>query len=110
MALYVGEKGKNLVVNAGYSMASNTNLELVLTRPNQTVLTVNKAGGVTAPSSSLVVEIDGVSQTLNANEYWLYPTLATDLDAAGTWSVHGKYYDATKEFCGASSTFTVLPC
>ena len=110
MALYVGEKGKNLIVNAGYNMSSNTNLELILTLPNQTTLTVNKAGGVTAPAAPLVVTIDGVSTTLNANEYWLYPTATTDLSVAGTWSVHGKYYDATKEFCGASSTFTVLPC
>ena len=109
MALHVSEVGKSIVVNAGYDLSANTSLSLVFTKPDQTTLTVTS--GVTAPASTLVVTIDGVSTTLNANEYWLYATASGDLDQAGTWSVHGKYVDASpKDFCGESSTFTVLPC
>jgi len=111
MALHVGEIGKSIVVNAAYDMSANTDLKLIFTKPDQTTLTVDKAGGVSAPSSTLVVTIDGVSVTLAANEYWLYATSSGDLDQAGTWSVVGQYIDATpKLFCGESSTFTVLPC
>lgn len=111
MSLKVGEVGKTIVVNAGFDMSANTDLELIFTKPDQTTLTVNKAGGVTISASTLVVTIDGVQQTLNANEYWLYNTKSGDLDQAGTWVVRGRYIDATpKEFCGNSSSFQVAPC
>ena len=111
MSLKVGEVGKSIVVNSAYDMNANSDLKLIFTKPDQTTLTVDKAGGVSAPATSLVVTIDGVSQTLTANQYWLYATQAGDLDQAGTWSVVGQYIDGTpKLFCGDSSTFQVLPC
>jgi len=109
--LKVGEIGKLIAVNANYDLSANTDLKLQFTKPDQTTLTVDKAGGVSAPASNLVIDVDGVSETFLANEYFLYATKTGDIDQAGTWTVNGIYIDATpKEFCGDADTFNVSPC
>ena len=109
MAIKVGEIGKTINVNAAFDMSGNTDLELVFTKPDLSILTVNKAGGVTAPAVPFTDPITGV--TFAANEYWSYNTKSGDIDQDGNWKIHGEYIDATpKEFCGDTALFTVLPC
>lgn len=103
MGIKVGEIGKTIRINAAFDMSGNTNLKLVFTKPDLTTLTVEKAGGVSAPAVA--------ASGFNANEYWEYDTASGDIDQAGTWKVHGVYIDGSpKEFCGDTATFTVLAC
>lgn len=111
----VGDKGRNILINASFDLSANTDLEIKFTRPDQTILLVDKAGGVTAPAVNVdvIVDIDGEEtiQTFLANEYFLYPWVTGDLDQSGTWVGNGIYIEgATKEFCGDAITFVVLPC
>lgn len=111
MSLKVGEIGKLIVINAGFDLSSNSELRVVLTKPDLTEVTKLKADGVTAPAVPINVTIDGVAVTFDANEYWQYPTESGVIDASGSWKVHGEYVDVTpKDLCGDSTTFTVLPC
>lgn len=107
-----GEIGKLLVVNAGFNLSGNTELRIVLTKPDGTVITKLKADGVTAPDTPITVEVNRFSTTFAANEYFQYPTEANVMVPAGTtWKIHGEYVDATpKDFCGDSTVFTVEPC
>lgn len=109
MSLKVGEIGKTINVNADFDLSGNTDLKLVFTKPDLTTLTVDKAGGVTAPATPYTDPDTG--EVFAANEYWSYNTSSGDIDQAGSWKVNGRYIDATpKDFCGDVATFTVLPC
>ena len=109
--LKVGEIGKILQVGSSFDLSANTDLKLEFTKPDQTTLIVDKAGGVSAPITGTTVDVNGVATTFDANEYWQYATSSGDLDQPGTWVLNGVYIDATpKEFCGDSFTFLVLPC
>ncbi len=113
MSIKVNEIGKIININAAFDLSGNTDLQIIFTKPDgTTTLTVNKAGGVTAPAVPYTyTDADGNSVTFNANEYWSYPTSSGDIDVEGTWTLHGKYIDATpKDYCGDSASFTVLPC
>lgn len=113
MSVKEDEIGKLLVVNANFDLSGNTELRIVLVKPDGvTTVTKLKADGVSAPAVPITVEVDGVEQTFAANEYWQYPTESGVMNPAGAgWTIHGEYVDATpKDFCGDSSTFTVLPC
>lgn len=112
MTIRENEVGKLLVVNAGFDLSGNTELRVVLETPDETVITKLTADGVTAPAVPWTGLVDGVETTFLANEYWQYPTEAGVMtpDGAG-WKIHGEYVDGTpKDFCGDTSTFTVLPC
>ncbi len=105
MSLKTNEIGKIIQLNAAFDMSANTDLELIFTKPDNTTLTVNKAGGVSAPG--VVSNPTGFA----ANQYWQYATQMGDIDQAGTWTVNGIYVDATpKRFCGDAATFTVEEC
>ena len=108
----VGTYGVQLIaIDAQFDLSNNTDLEIEFTKPDQTTLTVNKSGGVSAPSSNLTIDVDGVSTEFLANEYWLYSWVSGDLDQAGTWSASGIYIEgANKRACGNSVTFQVLNC
>ena len=109
MGIKTGEVGKIINVNASYDLSGNTDLKLNFTAPSTTVLTVNKAGGVSAPAVDFTDPDTG--EVFNANEYWSYATAATDFTESGLWAVHGEYIDATpKLFCGDPDSFTILPC
>ena len=108
MGIKVGEVGKIININADFDLSGNTDLILSFTGPT-TTLSVNKAGGVSAPAVPFTDPDTG--EVFNANEYWSYATAATDFTESGLWAVHGEYIDATpKEFCGDPDSFTVLPC
>lgn len=107
----VGDKGRDIAINAKFNMSANTDLEMLFTKPDQTTLTVTKSGGVAAPSSNLTIAVDDVDQTFLANEYFLYAWKTGDLDQAGTWVGRGIYIEGTtKEFCGDQVKFEVLTC
>ena len=112
MSVKENEIGKLLIINADFDLSDNTELRVVLTKPDGTEITKLKADGVTAPSTPVTVDVDGVSTTFAANEYWQYPTEAGVMTPAGTtWKIHGEYVDGTpKDYCGDTSIFTVLPC
>jgi len=112
MSVKEGEIGKLLVVNANFDLSGNTELRIILTKPDGTEIEKLKADGVTAPSVPITVDVDGTETTFLANEYWQYPTEAGVMTPSGTtWKIHGEYVDATpKDFCGDETTFTVLPC
>jgi len=84
---------------------------VVLKRPDGTTVTKLKADGVTAPATPVTVDVEGISTTFNANEYFQYPTESGVMTPSGTtWQIHGEYVDGTpKDFSGDVSTFTVFP-
>lgn len=114
--LKVGEKGKTVQMGSGaFDLSLNTDLQIQFTKPDQTQLLVDSAGGVTAPAVQVTVDvlIDGVPTptTFEANEYFEYAFVSGDLDQSGTWVANGIYIEgALIEFCGDPFTFTVLPC
>ena len=112
MAVKEGEIGKLLIVGASFDLSGNTDLRVVLTKPDSTVVTKTSADGVTAPAVPVTVEIDGIETTFAANEYWQYPTEAGVMTPAGTgWQIRGEYVDATpKDLCGNTSVFEVEEC
>jgi hypothetical protein len=110
MAINVGEIGKIININASFDLSSNTDLQMVFTKPDgTTTVTKTSADGVTAPGVNFTDPDTGV--TFNANEYWSYPIESGLIDTAGTWAVYGVYIDATpKNFCGDGSSFVVTTC
>jgi len=109
MGIKTAEVGKIINVNASYDMSANSDLILKFTAPSGATLSVNKAGGVSAPAVDFTDPVTG--DVFNANEYWSYTTTATDFTESGSWAVAGRYIDATpKDFCGDVASFTVLPC
>lgn len=112
MSIKENEVGKLLVINANFDLSGNTELRVVLEKPDGTKITKLTADGVSAPAVPITVDVDGVETTFNANEYFQYPTEAGVMTPSGTnWKIHGEYVDATpKDFCGDTSLFTVLPC
>jgi hypothetical protein len=110
MPLKVNDVGKLIIINAGFDLSGNTELRMVLTKHDGTVVTKLKAHGVTAPAVPITVRIDGTDVTFNANEYWQYPTEDGLVDQAGTWKRRGEYVDGTpKDFGGDTTSFIVLP-
>ncbi len=105
------EVGKLIVINADFDLSGNTELRVVFEKPDGTIVTKLTADGVTAPAVPVTVDVNGVSATFNANEYFQYPTEVGVMTPSGSnWKVHGEYVDATpKDFAGDQSTFTVLP-
>ena len=108
--LKVGEFGKILQMGTSFDMSSNTALNIIFTKPDQTQLTVTNPG-VTAPAVQVTVDVNGVPTTFEANEYFQYAFVTGDLDQAGTWIANGVYIEgSTKRFCGDPFVFTVLTC
>ena len=108
MGIKVGEVGKIININADFDLSGNTDLILSFTGPT-TTLSVDKAGGVSAPAVPFTDP--ETNEVFNANEYWSYATKSTDFTEAGVWAVTGRYVDATpKDFCGDPASFTILVC
>lgn len=106
MSLKVGEYGKTIRVDSDFDLTANTELTLVFTKPDGTILTKVKADGVSAPGVD-VTSPDG--ELFAANEYFEYDFASGDLDQAGRWFVRGEYDDATpKNFIGDTVEFTVM--
>ena len=110
MALHTDDIGKLIIVDAEFDMEDNTELRLVFTKPDGTLVEKVKADGVNAPSVDFSQTICGVLVEIPAYTYFQYPTESGFLDQEGLWSVHGEYVDSTpKDFAGTTATFTVLP-
>ena len=111
MTVKENEIGKLIVINADFDLSGNTELRMVFKKPDGTIVTKLSADGVVAPATPITVDVDGVSTTFEANEYFQYPTESGVLTPSGTlWQVHGEYVDATpKDFSGDVSNFTVFP-
>jgi hypothetical protein len=83
---------------------------MVFKKPDLTVIEKLSADGVTAPATSLTIDVDGVETTFLANEYWQYASESGLLNVTGLWTVHGEYVDGTpKDLSGDVSPFNVLP-
>ena len=109
MTVRENEVGKLLIVNTGFDLSGNTELRIVLEKPDASIITKLSADGVTAPGVPITVDVDGVSTTFAANEYIQYPSEAAVLTPVGTWKIHGEYVDATpKDLSGGVSTFQVV--
>lgn len=106
-----GDIGRIIAVNANYNLSGNTELRMVFKKPSGAIVEKLKAHGVSAPATPLTIDVDGVSNTFEANKYFQYSTESGLLDETGsTWTVHVEYEDATpKDFSGDVSGFTVLP-
>jgi len=107
----VGDIGRIIAINANFDLSGQTELRMVFKKPGGTVVEKLTADGVSAPATPLTIDVDGVSNTFLANEYWQYATESGLLDESGaTWTVHGEYVDGTpKDLSGDVSVFTVLP-
>ncbi|WP_372857641.1 hypothetical protein [Pseudoalteromonas sp.] len=102
--------GRIFAIDADFDLSGNTELRVVFTKPDGTIVEKLKADGVTAPGVDLTICVDGVDQTFLANEYFQYSSEAGLLDLTGSWTIHGEYVDATpKDLSGDVSRFTVLP-
>jgi len=102
--------GRIFAVNANFDLSGNSELRLIFTKPDRTLVEKLKADGVTAPAIDLVICVDGEDQTFLANEYFQYPSEEGLLDTTGVWTIHGEYVDITpKDLSGDVSNFTVLP-
>lgn len=110
--LKVGDIGKIAQIGtSGFDASSNTDLNIQFTKPDQTTLIITKAGGVSVPAIPTTVDVNGVSTTFNANEYFEYAFVSGDLDQPGTWVANNIFIvGTTKRFCGDPFSFTVLPC
>jgi hypothetical protein len=105
--LYKDDSGKTLRVNASFDMSSYTELSLVFTKPDNTVVTKTTTDGVAIGAGVTDPDL-GV---LAANQYVEYNLEVGLLDQAGRWCVR-LIYDNTSaspvdKFHGAPAHFTV---
>lgn len=110
MSIKENDVGKILAVNADFDLSGNTELSIVLTKPDGSQITKTSADGVTAPTTDTVVSVNGVETTFLANKHWTYASEAGVLTPAGEkWSIYGIYADGTpKDLAGRSAPFTVF--
>ena len=102
MSLIVGDSNKTLRVNAGFNMASFTELTLTFTLPDDTTVTKLTVDGIVLGAG--VTDDDlGV---LTLNEYVEYPIEVGFLTLAGTWSVVLTFTDTAT----APDTIYNSPC
>lgn len=108
--VFEGDIGRIFVVNANFDLSGQTELRMVFKKPDGTVVEKLTADGVSAPSTPLTVDLDGVETIFLADEYFQYSSESGLLDAIGSWTIHGEYVDGTpKDLSGLVSIFTVLP-
>ena len=104
------EIGKAILANTSFNVSANSELKVVFTKPDGTVITKLKADGVSAPAVDVVTTVDGVETTFLANEYLQYLTESGVMTPDGAWKVYAVYVDGTpKELVGDVSNFNVLP-
>ena len=107
MSIKATEVGKIFRYSTKFDMSASTELELKLTNPDGTSVTLTQTGGrVTAPATPVT---DPDLGSLLASEYMQITTIATDFPVGGTtWQACGIYTDATpKVFHGNDATFTI---
>jgi len=99
-----GEIGKQFVYATGYDLSAKTSLEIHITKPDGTMVTVVNA----RLSISATPINDADLGTIAGNTYMLFLTQATDFPVAGTYTVCGVYNDATpRTYYGEHATVEV---
>jgi len=116
MSLTIGESGKLFYVATEFDMSSNTELEVVFTKPDGTTVTKTKTAGEVVLGTSTGT-FPGVGAVL-ANEYMIYTIEAGFLDQAADstdedpWKAFGRYTNNTttpdQVYIGLCIPFTVL--
>jgi len=116
MSLTLGESGKSFYVATEFDMSSNTELEVIFTKPDGTTHTKTKTAGEVVLGTAGGT-FDGVGAVL-ATEYMIYPIAAGFLDQAGVstddtpWQAFGRYTNDTttpdQVYIGLCVPFTVL--
>ena len=99
-----GEYGIAFALNASYDMSANTNLILIFTRPDKSVLTVTKPQVVLGTTP--LTTNDG---TFLANQYVTYVTAPGDFDLEGKYMVRLDYFTPGVKLITDPYTFTVNP-
>lgn len=111
MAVKATESNKLIVYGMSFDLSSNTSLEITITDPDGTVVSVD-GSRITAPSSPITV--DGV--IFASDSYMQFYTLATDFLVAGDYVLCGTYLNTgaspnTAEFYADPLTIPVAePC
>jgi hypothetical protein len=107
MSMKIGETGVTFRANAGFDMSSNTELEIVFLKPDNTEVVKASADGVTLGT---VAVTDDDLGALTANEYVEYET-EDIFDTAGTWRAYVRYTNTASTpddyFIGNTATFEV---
>ena len=101
MSFIVGESGKNFFAHTGVDMSTNTELEIVFTKPDGTTsIKTQTAGEVALGVVGLSFQNpDGETITALANEYLIYSIEPLFLDQAGSrdnnnaWKAYPRYTD-----------------
>ena len=97
-----GEYGIAFVMNVGFNLSANTNLMLVFTRPDKSVLTVQKP--YVSLGTAPLTTPDGV---FAANQYVAYLTAPGDFDLPGQYQVRLDYFTTTSKLISNIQAFTV---
>lgn len=98
---FVGESNKNFYAATNVDMSTNTELEIIFTKPDGTIVTKTQTAGEIALGASGITfdNPDGESITALANEYLIYAIEPAFLDQAGNradgnpWKAYAKYTD-----------------
>ena len=110
MAVFVGETGRTLRVNAGFDLSGYTELSIIFCKPDGTTVTKTTADGVVIGAGVTDADL-GV---LTANEYVEYPIEVgvIGVSDAGQWSAQILYTDTSASpndnLYGAVAYFEVL--
>ena len=112
MTLKATEVGKTVVYSTSFDMSSKTTVELKITYPDGSVVTIPDSR-ITVPAVPLSTSIGNLA----ASTYMQFTTLATDFtdsnpNNAVDYTICGTYNDATpKTFYGDDATISVeAPC
>ena len=92
--LFVEETGRLTRFNTGFDLSSNTELSIIFCKPDGTSVTKTKTtNSVAMGTSTITVDVDGVSTTFTANQYVTYSVEADLIAAAdaGEWSAQVMY-------------------
>jgi len=109
----LGDIGRRFVIGSGgYDLSSQTDLRIVFKFQDGTIVekTTADTPAVEIINAPITVDVDGVSTTFLANEYWSYRSESGLLSVVGDATVHGEYVDATpKDLSGDINTFSIIP-
>ena len=93
-----GEYGKRITLVTAFDLSGNTDLIIEVMRPDATMLTFNKATGVTlGVADTTVTDERGVRYNLRANEYIFRDWLDGEINQSGRYRIRAVYQDALKE-------------
>ena len=97
-----GEYGIAFLLNVAFDLSLNTNLTLVFTKPDKTVLTVSSPYVALVPKT--ITTPDGNFQP---SKYVAYITAPGDVDQVGDYQVRLDYFTNTTKLISNITSFTV---